>query len=540
MCHPTRTVPSAFALLTALLAPSFSAAATELRCRVVDADTGQPLPCRVYVESAAGEFLFVDSTDPDGSAVQYDVARSPVSFERHTTVSAHPFIANLEPGTYTLTVERGKEYHTAVTDVVIGEDLVERKVELRRWIDMAERGWYSGDTHVHRSLDELPNVMLAEDLNVALPLSYWVRDAYTPPSQGDKSVDVTGELMAVDDTHVIWPMNTEYELFTINGQRHTQGAVFVLNHKQPLTPAAPPVAPIAVVAREQGAILELDKHSWPWSMMLIPVMDVDLFELSNNHIWRTQFHFKQWTFDQLPAEWNIQTDDDGFTEWGWTDFGFKTYYALLNCGFRMRPTAGTASGVHPVPLGYGRVYVHLPYGFTYDGWMQGLDAGRSFVTTGPMLFVNFNGRGPGITLDSDGSRTVEITGQIENVLPELRIEIVRNGEVVELTDLERSQRDDGSYVARFAEDVEVESSSWIVVRCFESEPGDERIRFAHSSPVHVDIKDRPLHPQAHETGFLIRRMEEELLRNRDILAEDELAEYEQALKVFQDIARDAE
>ena len=144
-----------------------------------------------------------------------------------------------------MTVERGKEYHSAVVSVNVGDDPVERTIELQRWIDMAEHGWYSGDTHVHRSLDDLPNVMLAEDLNVALPLSYWVRDAYTPPSQGDKTVDVTGELIEVDETHVIWPMNTEYELFTLNGQRHTQGAVFVLNHKEPLTPAAPPVAPIA-------------------------------------------------------------------------------------------------------------------------------------------------------------------------------------------------------------------------------------------------------------------------------------------------------
>ncbi len=65
-----------------------------------------------------------------------------------------------------------------------------------------------------------------------------------------------------------------------------------------------------------------------------------------------------------PEGWNIETDADGFTEWGWIEFGFKTYYALLNCGFKMRPTAGTASGVHPVPLGFGRVYVQLPGGFS--------------------------------------------------------------------------------------------------------------------------------------------------------------------------------
>ena len=149
------------------------------------------------------------------------------------------------------------------------------------------------------------------------------------------------------------------------------------------------VAPIAAEARRQGALLDLDKHNWPWSMMLVPVMDVDLFELTNNHIWRTEFGFRKWQPVPAPEFMDIASDAQGWTEQGWIDFGFKSYYALLNCGFRLRPSAGTASGVHPVPLGFGRVYVYLPDGFSYPGWIDGLDAGRSFVTTGPMLFAQF-------------------------------------------------------------------------------------------------------------------------------------------------------
>ena len=67
-------------------------------------------------------------------------------------------------------------------------------------------------------------------------------------------------------------------------------------------------------------------------------------------------------------------------ELNWTLYGFQTYYALLNCGLRLQPTAGTANGVHPVPLGFSRVYVHLDEPFSFDAWMRGLAAGRSFVT----------------------------------------------------------------------------------------------------------------------------------------------------------------
>ena len=96
---------------------------------------------------------------------------------------------------------------------------------------------YLAHTHVHRTMGEPPNVMLAEDLNVALPLNYWVRDSRDIPKASGPHV--AADSVQVDDQHVIWPVNTEHEIFTVDGHRHTPGAVFVLNHRQPLTkPAA--------------------------------------------------------------------------------------------------------------------------------------------------------------------------------------------------------------------------------------------------------------------------------------------------------------
>ena len=155
-----------------------------LRGEVVDADTGRLLPARVYVRSSDGQWFFARSASPDGSAVEYRKERQVGSIEMHTTVSAHPFLVDVPPGRYRVTIERGKEYLPLEKTVEVGHQSARLRFELKRWIDMAAAGWYSGDTHVHRSLGELPNVMLAEDLNVALPLSYWVTTAHTPPQTG--------------------------------------------------------------------------------------------------------------------------------------------------------------------------------------------------------------------------------------------------------------------------------------------------------------------------------------------------------------------
>ncbi|HUT90958.1 MAG TPA: CehA/McbA family metallohydrolase [Thermoguttaceae bacterium] len=537
-----------FALVAVLLYPIAAAAgeaqATVLvRGEVVDAQSGAPLAARVYVRTSDGQWLFARSASPEGTAVEYRKERSPESVEMHTTVSAHPFLVDAPPGRLTIRVERGKEYSPVERTVDVGREPPPLlKFELARWIDMAALGWYSGDTHVHRSLEELPNLLVAEDLNVGLPLSYWVTTADTPPGSGPKSTakDVACEPIYIDPTHVIYPVNTEYEIFTVAGKRHTLGAVFALGHKTPFEAGVPPVGPIAEEARRQGALLDLDKHSWPWSLMLVPVMQVDLFELANNHVWRTEFAFRKWTIEMAPEYQGLQIDEQGFTEWGWIDFGFQTYYALLNCGFRMRPTAGTASGVHPVPLGFGRVYVHLPGGFSYEKWMEGLGAGRSFVTTGPMLMVEVEGQPPGATIRQEDAakRTYRITGQAVSSEPLRPIEIVAGGEVVRRIPAANRKTARGAYESPIEAGVELDGSSWIAVRAFEDRP-DKRIRFAHSSPVHVDVPGKPLRPRREEVDYLIRRMKEEIERNGDVLRPEGLQEYREALRAYEDLAATA-
>lgn len=513
--------------------------ATEVTGHVVDADSGDNLPCRLYMQNTdSGEWHFAKSSNAAGSAVEYrKQVGTTSSIEMHTTLSAGRFTLQLSPGKYRIHAEYGKEFLPVETEISVTAEPSEFQLLMKRFVNMPQRGWYSGDTHAHRSLDELPNLVIAEDLNVAFPMTYWVRDSKEIPAATGPAMEA--KPIAVDATHMIYPINTEYEIFSVDGKRHTQGAVFVLNHKSLLNLPAPPALPVAEEARRQGAILDLDKHSWAWSMMIVPIMNVDLFELSNNHNWRTKFGFPQWTIENAPDWPEVERDAAGFTDLGWTEFAMQTYYALLNCGFRMRVTAGTGSGVHPVPLGHGRVYVHTGDEFSYEKWISNLNAGRSFVTTGPLIDVRFNGELPGSTWSKDTQEnTVTIVGTVISPNRLRRIEIIHNGVVTQALDVEPQQTLEGAWNYSIDLQESLSGSGWLALRCFEELP-DGKVSFAHTNPVFVDVAGSPLIPRRRDAEFFIKRMDEEIARNTNVLPDESLAEYRKARAMYEAVLEKA-
>lgn len=527
-------------LLAVAAAP---AGAARLTGRITDADTGKPLAARLYLQSSTGDRFVVASASPHSQAVPYARTNwiNPRSVEVHTSLSADGFQAELPPGTYTLTAERGKEYLPQSMTVTLGTEPLAVELKLKRWINLAQRGWYSGDGHVHRPLAELPTLLLAEDLNVALPQTYWVTQAFNPPTSGDKNseTNIPAQLLKVDATHVIWPRNTEYEIFSVNRKDHNLGAVFVVNHREPFTLGAPPMADVAAEAHRQGALLDIDKCNWAWSLMLPPVMNLDLYELANNHLWRTDYAFTNFN---VPAPAFMHLPDAGRSggERDWMDYTLQSYYALLNCGFRMRPTAGTASGVHPVPLGFGRVYVHCPRGFTYDAWMKGLDAGRSFVTTGPMLLAEINGEVPGgkFKLKPGKSRTIKLTGTVASEKPVAGVEVLMNGEVVRTIPLRSQPTAAGTFTAKFNEPLTIAGTSWVALRVWEPR-AERRLRFAHTAPSWFDDASQPLRPRRVEVDWLVERMQQQIESNQGVLPPEAVAEYRQALTVYQRLQAEA-
>ena len=218
------------AIAAASLLPSAAHSDTLVRVtgQVRDSVSDAAIASRLYIRGEDGTWYFPNSTDLR-DVVRYKRKNywDENQVEMHATLSAKPFEVELPAGEYTVIVERGKEYLPLKTKLAVDESHAQWQLRPTRWIDMAARGWYSGDLHCHRPPEELANLMIAEDLNVCFPMTYWTTIAEVPPDRGDKTSQTTlpASPVRVDATHVWCPRNTEYEIFKVGGKKHTLGAV---------------------------------------------------------------------------------------------------------------------------------------------------------------------------------------------------------------------------------------------------------------------------------------------------------------------------
>ena len=146
---------------------------------VVDADTGQTIPCRVAFHSPEGvpyaphgHHAPVYSNQPTWNMdIGGDVTLGQIAYA-YIDGTCQGWLPR---GRVLVDVARGYEYEPIRTWVNIEPGQQHLRLELKRWIDMKSEGFYSGDTHVHflsaqGSLTEAQ----AENLNVVnLLQSQW-------------------------------------------------------------------------------------------------------------------------------------------------------------------------------------------------------------------------------------------------------------------------------------------------------------------------------------------------------------------------------
>jgi hypothetical protein len=199
---------------------------------------------------------------------------------------------------------------------------------------------------------------------------------------------------------------------------------------------------------------------------------VDSVGLANNHMCRdkmseTEAWGKPRAVDRLPAPLG-----NGY----WTQ---EIYYRLLDCGLRVPPSAGSASGVLPNPVGYDRVYVHVGKELSWEKWWEGLKAGRSFVTNGPLLRVRAGDELPGHVFTAEDEATIELRGTLAGRDKVRFLEVIRDGEVERTVSLKEFAKTGSLGTIRF------KSSGWFLVRAIADDP--KTFRFASTAPFYFEV-----------------------------------------------------
>jgi len=434
-----------------------------LHCSIVDAAKGTPLSARCRIVDPAGTKWY-----PPISAFLCYLAGGGYFYANGSFSCAVP------AGPLTLTLKHGFEYREASLSLSVISD-TSIVVELERFVSMDVLDWFSGDAHTHINhtggyyvLGPEQALLMAgaEGLNIVncLDDSYYFTGAPASCSTPDCVVFMSEEMRSSSYGHfglvgmkslvlpvssMWWPLAMD-----IADSAHARpGALVIAAHPRPSDDFVQVEAwPGSGIAREL-----------PVDCISHRVDAIDVMSYSN-----------------------LQSGGIDLDMW----------YRLLNCGFRIPASAGTdavANRLDSNPFGGFRVYVRVgDDGFRADSWFEGLAAGRTFVTNGPLITrFEVGGRAGGDScFYAHPGAVVSGRVSIESAFPIDRIEIVRNGGV-ELTLRLKPSRSSVDTSFSFL----LHESSWVAARVIGTRrgwivPGDSL--FAHASPVYCTVAGLPI------------------------------------------------
>ncbi len=436
--------------------------AGQIEIRVTDAGSQEPLAVNLYLKDARGR------TFKDVRGWNWTPRNAPL-WNDHLAIDGSIRL-KLPTGRYTFELERGPEYQ-----IRTGHFEISRKanglenVTLRRFVDMSQEGWWSGDLHIHRPPQDLPLLMRAQDLHVAPVITWW------------NEQNAWKETPLPEQPLVVSKGNYYHHLLAGEDERGG-GAVLYFNLEKPLELPShddreyPPMAKFLELARQQtGAHIDIEKPFW-WDVPIWLALGMaDSIGLANNHMLRDgMLADEAWG---KPRDTTFYPAPRGNGYWSQ-----DIYYHILNCGIRIPPSAGSASGVLQNPVGYNRVYVHCPNGLTWESWWEGLRAGRVVVTNGPLLRPLVNGQYPGHVFRGEVGDSISL---VVNLNLSLRdkvdyLEVIQNGKVVHEVRLDELRTRKGALPP-----VAFQESGWMLVRAVTV--GSKTFRFASTGPYYVEI-----------------------------------------------------
>lgn len=432
---------------------------------IVDADNQQTLAASVSITDESGTPLEIEG---EHSHVQY--------LGQQWCYVDGTFLLTTSKPRVLVKVRRGPE--TLPLEEVVEVSGRLHTFRLRRWINMQEQGYLSGDSHVHYlSLKDSHLQMRAENLNVLnLLTSDFTNDLEKFTGQLDP-ISTPGQEVYVGQEFRDWD----------------QGHICLLGISSIIEPLKPfggrgernlLLARAMRDARNQGGVVAWAHFSnlpGAESAIDIALGLVDAIELI--------------TYDdptELPSHWGPWANS-GMSQAEFTVMrGLDLYYQYLNAGFRLPIVAGTDKMGENIPVGSNRLYSRVGGEPNYDAWLAGVKAGNGFVTNGPVLTFEVDSHTIGEVVEFNTPGKVTAKARARSILPFSRLEIVLNGKPVAVTTVESSKNreENGIYATEVTADIKLNQSCWVAARVVQVQGSRQRILpreltvFAHTNPVY--------------------------------------------------------
>ena len=444
-----------------------------LSARVVSEGGGVPTAARIILTASDGK-----AYTPDDSYARIGASTD------HFFHTDGTFEVTLPIGTTQITAVKGFEVEPVTVSVTIdANQTASIEIRLRPVDDMAADGWFSGSTHVHmnyggnlhNTLDNLMFMSDAEDQDVVNELvankDNRVLDyQFFLPGGGPHPVSTRDRLMIVGQ---------EYRppfyghVFMIGLRDHIISPVVTGYEDTGIESLYPSNTDMLRKARAQGAVVGY----------------VHAFSSSGDPLDQGLGGAKGLMMDAALATVDV-------VEWSnASQGGFRPVYALWNNGIRIAASGGedSISDLHrSKAVGSVRTYVHtggtVP---TMEEWLEGLRAGRSFVTTGPRLRFRVGDERPGGEIEMSAPASVRVSVDVQSITPLDRVWLVFNGETIEEIPI-------GSDRRRITVDanIPIPRSGWIQLRAEgnreERSPLDAAYAMAFTNPVWITVDGQPI------------------------------------------------
>jgi hypothetical protein len=434
----------------------------------------EPAAARVSIVGSDGK-----SYAPAGTAVRKTKRDEPYFYADGS------FPVEVPAGRMRMTVSGGLETIPQTVTVDAGAD-TELAVPMPHWIDLAARGWYSGDSHVHLHTGGPIDVTVADAQVAARAEGVHYVNLCASNNVGDDIRDahlITGKPHPVSrDGHLL--VFGEEMRSTIYGHMQFFGIQSLVAPQYtgfdgtPNRHDFPANHEMAAEAVRQGGLVTYGH----------PVFAGEPFPFGKDLAKGTGAARELPVDAVLGAVHAVDLMSYNSDE----DLSAGLWYRLLNCGVKLSACVGTDALLDRStdPLGGERVYVKTDGPLTMRRWLDGLKAGRSFVTNGPIPTLEVNGKGPGETCELAGEGHVRAAVTVESYAPFEKIEVIVNGEVAARD--EAAGEPAGLRIRRVDFELPIRRSSWIALRVRgpESSLVFDGPVWAHTSPVYVTVAGR--------------------------------------------------